>query len=69
MEQRAAVCPYCQEQVKPEDPGVVCVREPCEILTAGPAGVTRKTVDGMSRFFHADCAGKAGPERRPRSAC
>ena len=69
MEQHAAVCPYCQGQVEPDDPGVVSVREHCEIITAGPVGATRTTVDGMGRFFHTECVGIAVPERRPRSRC
>ena len=64
MEHRAAVCPYCQGQIDPEDPGVVSVREQREVLTVGPAGASRKTVEGMRRLFHAECVGKAVPERK-----
>ena len=63
-EQPYTLCPYCDERVEPDAPGVVYAVEQVETLAMGP---TRTIVDGMGGFFHPGCSPEAvGYVRRPR---
>ena len=58
------ICPYCEQRVEPDDPGVVYAREQRVIETFGP---TREVVDATGGFFHAGCPPEAiGWVRRER---